>query len=140
MMEADLAQTSLAGTNINQRVIDQLQPGDVLVVDIYGKVEDGSWVGDNLTTAIYVATGNGFIIHGGIRDLEGITGIEAPVYHRGAHPTVYTDMMLTGVNVPVRIDNVTVMPGHIVLGDREGVTFIPPHFVEGLIEYSQGQR
>ena len=39
--------------------------------------------------------------------------------------------MLTGINVPVRIGNVTVMPGDLVVGDREGVYFIPPQFAQG---------
>ena len=35
------------GRNNNQRVIDSLQPGDVLVVDLFGKIEGGTFVGDN---------------------------------------------------------------------------------------------
>src|SRR5262249_54486145 len=35
-----------AGRNPNQRVIDMLQPGDVIVVDLFGKVEGGTFVGD----------------------------------------------------------------------------------------------
>src|SRR5882762_1449223 len=40
----------------HQRVIDRLQPGDVLVVDLFGKIEQGTIVGDNLATAIFAAT------------------------------------------------------------------------------------
>src|SRR5215469_13401725 len=60
------------GHNGNQRVIDTLKPGDVLVVDLFGKLEGGTIVGDNLATAIYVATKTGFVVDGAIRDLEGI--------------------------------------------------------------------
>src|SRR2546426_731400 len=45
------------GPSQNQRVIDMLRPGDVIVVDLFGKIENGTFVGDNLATAIYVATG-----------------------------------------------------------------------------------
>jgi regulator of RNase E activity RraA len=34
--------------------------------------------------------------------------------------------MLTGINVPIRIGDVTVMPGDIAIGDPEGITFVPP--------------
>ncbi|MEO7652773.1 MAG: RraA family protein, partial [Bryobacteraceae bacterium] len=63
----------------NQRVIDMLQPGDVLVVDLFGKVESGAFLGDNLARAIRIATGNGFIVNGGVRDLQGLVRIGVPI-------------------------------------------------------------
>jgi regulator of RNase E activity RraA len=121
------------GRNHNQRVIDMLRPGDVVVVDLFGKVEQGTFVGDNLATAIFAATRTGFVVDGSIRDLEGIYPIEMAAYFRGVHPTALGNVMLTGVNVPVRIGNATVMPGDVVFGDREGVYFVPPQFVEEIL-------
>jgi regulator of RNase E activity RraA len=125
------------GQNANQRVIDMLQPGDAVVVDLFGKVDHGTFVGDNLATAIYSATKAGFVIDGGIRDLEGIFPIEMAGYFRGVHPSAIGNVMLTGVNVPVRIGNATVMPGDLVFGDREGVYFVPPHLVEEILEKAE---
>jgi hypothetical protein len=34
----------------------------------------------------------------------------------------------------VRVGNVTVMPGDLVLGDAEGVYFIPPHLVQQTVD------
>ncbi len=121
------------GRNHNQRVIDMLRPGDVVVVDLFGKIEQGTFVGDNLATAIFAATRTGFVVDGSIRDLEGIYPIELAAYFRGVHPTALGNVMLTGVNVPVRIGNATVMPGDVVFGDREGVYFVPPQFVEEIL-------
>jgi regulator of RNase E activity RraA len=59
--------------------------------------------------------------------------LNIPVYVRGFHVTAIGNVMLTGINVPVRIGNATVMPGDLVLGDREGLTFIPPHVVEDVV-------
>jgi regulator of RNase E activity RraA len=42
--------------------------------------------------------------------------------------------MLTGINIPVRIGNVTVMPGDLVFGDREGIYFIPPQEVKNVLD------
>ncbi len=117
----------------NQWVIDLLQPGDVVVVDLFGKIEGGTFVGDNLAAAIYAATKTGFIIDGAIRDLEGIYPLDMAGYFRGVHPTPIANVMLTGINTPVRIGETTVMPGDVVLGDREGVYFIPPHLVEEVV-------
>jgi 4-hydroxy-4-methyl-2-oxoglutarate aldolase len=119
---------------INQRVIDLLQPGDVVVVDLFGKIDGGTFVGDNLATAIFSATKTGFVIDGGIRDLEGIHELDMAAYFRGVHPTPIANVMLTGINIPIRIGDTTVMPGDVVLGDREGVYFIPPHLVEEVMK------
>jgi regulator of RNase E activity RraA len=122
------------GRNANQRVIDTLQSGDVLVVDLFGKIEDGTMVGDNLATAVYAATKTGLVVNGAIRDLEGIYPIDMSVYVRGVHPTPIGNVMLTGVNVPIRIGSATVMPGDVVFGDREGIYFIPPQFVKEILD------
>ncbi len=125
------------GSSQNQRVIDLLEPGDVVVVDLFGKIENGTFVGDNLATAIWVATGAGIVINGAIRDLEGIQPLGMPAYIRGIHPSAIGNVMLMGINVPIRVGNVTVMPGDVVFGDNEGVTFVPPHLVERVITRSE---
>lgn len=119
----------------NQIAIDMLQPGDVLVVDLFGKKVDGTIVGDNLFYYVMKATkGGGLVVDGSIRDLDGISKIDMPAYFRSADPTPIGNVMLTGINVPVRIGGVTVMPGDLVVGDREGVYFIPPQFVKQILD------
>ena len=119
----------------NQFAIDMLQPGDVLIVDLFGKKDGGTIVGDNLFYYVMKAThGGGLVVDGAIRDLEGISEMDMPAYFRSAHPSYITNVMLTGINVPVRIGNATVMPGDLVLGDREGVYFIPPQLVQAVLD------
>ena len=119
----------------NQVAIDMLQPGDVLVVDLFGKKDGGTIVGDNLFYYIMKATkGGGMVVDGAIRDLEGISEMDMPAYFRSSHPSYITNVMLTGINIPVRIGNVTVMPGDLVVGDQEGVYFIPPQFVKEIMD------
>jgi regulator of RNase E activity RraA len=121
----------------NQTAIDMLQPGDVLVVDMFGKKVDGTIVGDNLFYYVMKAThGGGLVVDGSIRDLDGIANIDLPAYFRSADPTPIGNVMLTGVNVPIRIGGVTVMPGDLVVGDREGVYFIPPQFVKEILDHA----
>ncbi len=129
IIESD-AKASGLGKNGNQRVIDALKPGDVLVVDLFGKIDGGTFAGDNLATAIHASTGNGFVIDGAVRDLDGIYPLDIPIYVRGFHVSAISDVMLMGINVPIRIGNTTVIPGDLVVGDREGLTFVPPHVVE----------
>jgi regulator of RNase E activity RraA len=119
----------------NQTAIDMLQPGDVLVVDLFGKKVNGTIVGDNLFYYVMKATGSGgLVVDGSVRDLNGISEIDMPAYFRAVDPTPIGNVMLTGINIPIRIGNVTVMPGDLVVGDREGVYFIPPQFVKEVLD------
>jgi 4-hydroxy-4-methyl-2-oxoglutarate aldolase len=119
----------------NQTAIDMLQPGDVLVVDLFGKKVGGTIVGDNLFFYTNKATrGGGLVVDGSIRDLDGISEIDMPAYFRDVDPTPIDNVMLTGINVPIRIGGATVMPGDLVVGDREGVYFIPPQFVKEVLD------
>jgi len=85
----------------NQTAIDMLQPGDVLVVDLFGQGEGGTIVGDNLFYYINKATkGAGLVVDGAIRDLDGISEIDMPAYFRKAHPSAIANVIVSGVNVP----------------------------------------
>ena len=119
----------------NQTAIDMLQPGDVLIVDLFGKKVNGTIVGDNLFFYINQAThGGGLVVDGAVRDLDGISEIDMPAYFRAVDPTPIGNVMLTGINVPIRIGGVTVMPGDVVVGDREGVYFVPPQLVQEVLD------
>jgi len=121
----------------NQTAIDMLQPGDVLIVDLFGKKVNGTIVGDNLFFYVNKATnGGGLVVDGSVRDLNGISEIDMPAYFRAVDPTPIGNVMLTGINVPVRIGEVTVMPGDLVVGDREGVYFVPPQFVQEVLDHA----
>lgn len=119
--------------------IDMLVPGDVYVADVYGKIEQGPVIGDNLSTAIFANSGNGVVHNAAVRDLEGIQEIPGFVsYVRGWHPSYASPtIMLLGVNTPVRIGQATVMPGDVVLGKRAGVIFVPPHLAEKVVKTSE---
>ena len=120
---------------MNQTAIDMLQPGDVLVVDLFGKKVNGTIVGDNLFYYVMTATHKGgIVVDGAVRDLDGISEIDMPGYIRSVDPTPIGNVMLTGINIPVRIGDVTVMPGDLAVGDREGVYFIPPQFVKQVLD------
>jgi 4-hydroxy-4-methyl-2-oxoglutarate aldolase len=119
----------------NQTAIDMLQPGDVLVVDLFGKKVNGTIVGDNLFYYVMKATkAGGLVVDGSVRDLDGLSEIDMPAYFRSADPTPIGNVMLTGINIPIRIGGVTVMPGDLVVGDREGVYFVPPQAVKDLLD------
>ena len=119
--------------------IDMLVPGDVYVADVFGKIDQGAVIGDNLATAIYANSGNGVVHDASVRDIDGIQELpHFTSFVRGFHPTFASPtIMLTGVNCPVRIGGATVMPGDVVLGRDDGVVFIPPHLAEQVVKTSE---
>jgi 4-hydroxy-4-methyl-2-oxoglutarate aldolase len=122
----------------NSWVIDTLEPGDVLVVDLFGKIKDGTFAGDNLGTAIYTKSHNGLIVDGSVRDVTGMSEIKGfRVMVRDFDPSALRNVMLMGLNVPIRVGHATVMPGDVAVSDPEGVTFIPPHLAEKVVASAQ---
>ena len=126
------------GRGQNSWVIDTLVPGDVLVVDLFGKIKDGTFAGDNLATSIFTKSKNGLVVNGSIRDVSGISEIQGfRAYVRGVDPSAIAGVTMMGMNVPIRIGEATVMPGDVVVSDPEGLTFIPAHLAEKVADSSE---
>jgi 4-hydroxy-4-methyl-2-oxoglutarate aldolase len=119
---------------MNSWPIDALQQGDVYVADGFGKVVDGTLIGDNLGNAIYANSGNGVVFDAGSRDMEGLAEIDGfNAFVRGFDPSYLMESMLMGINVPIRIGRATVFPGDVVLAKKTGVLFIPAHLAEEVV-------
>ena len=119
------AEGRVSGTN--SWVINELQMGDTMVADGYGKIVEGTLIGSNLGSGIAAHTHSGFIFDAGIRDAEenreipSISTVStAATIHRHGRK-----MQLTGINVPVRIGRAVVLPGDLVVAKEDGVVFIP---------------
>jgi regulator of RNase E activity RraA len=125
----------------NSWVIDELKENDLIVVDLFGKIFDGTFAGDNLTTAIKSKTGTGMIIDGGIRDTQRIFEMEDfNAFIRGYDPSAINNVSMVEINGITRIGEATCMPGDVVLGTRSGVIFIPPHLAEEVVINSESIR
>jgi regulator of RNase E activity RraA len=122
----------------NSWPIDILQPGDVYVADGYGKIADGTLIGDNLGNSIYAKSHRGVVFYGSVRDQEGLEEIKGfNAWIKGQDPSFIFQMMLTTINHPIRIGRATVLPGDVVLAKKFGTIFIPAHLVENLVLTSE---
>jgi len=122
----------IGGTN--SWPIDVLKNGDVYVADSYGKVVDGTLIGDNLGNSIYAKSLRGVIFYGSVRDVEGMEEIKGfNAWTKGYDPSYIQQMMLGGINVPIRIGRATVLPGDVVLAKKGGVIFIPAYLAEEVV-------
>jgi 4-hydroxy-4-methyl-2-oxoglutarate aldolase len=122
----------------NSWPIDILVDGDVYVADSYGKIIDGTLIGDNLGNSIYAKSKRGIIFNGSVRDQEGLSEIKGfNGWFKGQDPSYIMQMSLVSINTPIRIGRAVVLPGDVVLAKKYGVIFIPAHLVEDLVITSE---
>ncbi|MFB9842630.1 RraA family protein [Mucilaginibacter ginsenosidivorans] len=120
--------------NTNSWPIDVLTRGDVYVADGFGKIRGGTLIGDNLGNSIFSKSGNGVIFDGSARDLSGLKDIKGfNAFVRDFDPSYLEGMVLMGLNTPIRIGHAIVLPGDLVISEKEGVLFIPAHLAEKVI-------
>ena len=124
--------------NTNSWPIETLTKGDVYVADGFGKIGGGTLMGSTLATAIFSKTGNGVVFNGASRDLQEIKNIKGfNAFVRDFHPSFLEEMVLMGLNTPIRIGNAMVLPGDLVIAQREGVLFVPAHMAEQVISTAE---
>jgi regulator of RNase E activity RraA len=120
--------------NTNAWPIETLTKGDVYVADGFGKVKGGTLIGDNLGNSIFSKSGNGVIFDGSARDLQGLKEIHGfNAFVRDFDPSYLEEMVLMGLNTPIRIGRAVVLPGDLVISEKEGVLFIPAHLAEKVV-------
>jgi regulator of RNase E activity RraA len=130
----DIGKTEKRIGATNSWPIDVLKNGDIYVADSYGKIVDGTLIGDNLGNAIYAKSMRGVIFYGSVRDIEGLAEIDGfNAWMKGYDPSYIQQMMLGGINVPIRIGRATVLPGDAVLAKKGGVVFIPAHLLDTVV-------
>ncbi|MBC7759319.1 MAG: RraA family protein [Phormidesmis sp. FL-bin-119] len=120
--------------NTNAWPIDVLTKGDIYVADGFGKIDGGTLMGSTLATSIFTKSGNGVVFDGAARDVQGLAEIKGfNAFVRDFHPSFLENMLLMGLNTPVRIGKVMVLPGDLVIGGRIGVLFVPAHLAEQVV-------
>tara|TARA_B110000305_G_C19419779_1_gene630196 strand:+ start:38 stop:1006 length:969 start_codon:yes stop_codon:yes gene_type:complete len=120
--------------NTNSWPIEMLSKGDVYVADGFGKIDAGTLMGATLATSIYSKSGNGVVFNGSSRDLKAISQIAGfNAFVRDFHPSFLEEMVVMGLNVPIRIGGAIVLPGDLVIAQQEGVLFVPAHLADQVV-------
>jgi 2-keto-4-pentenoate hydratase/2-oxohepta-3-ene-1,7-dioic acid hydratase in catechol pathway/regulator of RNase E activity RraA len=116
------------GLNAQKRAVEQVRPGEILVIEARGDPTAGT-VGDLLALRAQVRGATGIVTDGAIRDSETLRNqLAIPVYYAAAHPAVLGRRHVPWeVNVAVACAGVTVVPGDIIVGDGDGVIVVPVH-------------
>ena len=118
--------------------IDRAVPGDVIVVDAGGAL-DNALMGE-LMLAYAIKKGVvGFVIDGAIRDLDNFRETNLPTWAAGVtHRGPYKDGP-GELNVPIAIDGMVIHPGDIVIGDSDGVLCVPIDEAETVLKATQAK-
>ena len=115
------------GLNAQKRAVEQVRPGEILVIEARGDPTAGT-VGDILALRAQVRGAAGIVTDGAIRDSQALQAMDLPVYYGATHPAVLGRRHVPWeVNATIACAGVTVMPGDIVVGDGDGVIVIPAH-------------
>jgi 2-keto-4-pentenoate hydratase/2-oxohepta-3-ene-1,7-dioic acid hydratase in catechol pathway/regulator of RNase E activity RraA len=116
------------GLNAQKRAVEQIRPGEILVIEARGDLTAGT-VGDILALRAQVRGARGIVTDGAIRDSETLrTSLDIPVYYGATHPAVLGRRHVPWeVNTTIACAGVTVTPGDIIVGDGDGVLVIPVH-------------
>jgi regulator of RNase E activity RraA len=114
-----------AGPQLNYKSAEEAQPGDVLVFDAGGETRAG--VSGGVTTVRFLVRGGaGLVIDGAMRDVPELEAMPIQTYMRRGHASSVAPLMMSvDYQVPVRIGNVTVIPGDILVGESTGILVIP---------------
>jgi len=114
------------------------RPGDILVVHVSGGVEAGYW-GDILNEAALAQGLGGLVIDGGVRDTAGLATAAFPVFSNGVciRGTGKDYDATAWLQQPVRMGEVLIQPGDLVVGDRDGVVVLPRAGVDAVVEAAQ---
>jgi 2-keto-4-pentenoate hydratase/2-oxohepta-3-ene-1,7-dioic acid hydratase in catechol pathway/regulator of RNase E activity RraA len=121
------------GMNAQKRAIDQVQAGEVLVMEARGETTAGT-IGDILALRAKVRGAAGIVTDGAVRDRVAIGELPIPVYHRSVHPAVLGRRHVPWeTDVPIACAGVLVCPGDTIVGDADGVVVLPDHLLEDIV-------
>jgi regulator of RNase E activity RraA/2-keto-4-pentenoate hydratase/2-oxohepta-3-ene-1,7-dioic acid hydratase in catechol pathway len=129
-----------AGMNAQKRAIEEIRPGEVLVIEARGDPTAGT-IGDILGLRAQVRGAAGIVTDGAIRDSAALARLEIPAYHAAVHPAVLGRRHVPWESgVVVACAGVTIQPGDILVGDADGVVVLPPAIAAGVLADAREQE
>ncbi len=128
------------GMNAQKRAVEQIRPGEILVIEARGDPTAGT-VGDILALRAQIRGAKGIVTDGAIRDSAALRDLSIPVYYAATHPAVLGRRHVPWeTNVTVACAGVTVMPGDIIAGDADGVVVVPRHLAREVAQDAAEQE
>lgn len=129
--------SSPAGDNLMlHQALYVAQPGSIMVVEVGGGYEYGYW-GEIMTIAAQERKIAGLVIDGCVRDADLIEKFGFPVFARGLSIRGTGKDAGGSINQPIKIGDVTINPGDLIIGDRDGLVVIAANEAPSALDASQ---
>jgi regulator of RNase E activity RraA len=129
--------TSGPRRHLGTAAVEAASPGDVIAIDHGGRLEAAGW-GGILSLAAKVKGVAGVIVDGACRDVDESRDVELPIYARAGTPiTARGRIVEESFNEPIRIGDVAVRPGDLVIADWSGVVFVSQDRAEEIVQAAE---
>ncbi|MFH8221014.1 fumarylacetoacetate hydrolase family protein [Streptomyces sp. NPDC018057] len=139
-LREDLFQKYGNGMNAQKRAVEELRPGQVLVMDARRDPTAGT-IGDILALRAKMRGAAGIVTDGALRDSAAVAALDLPTYYAAEHPAVLGRRHVPwDTGVPVACGGALVQPGDILVGDADGVVVVPPDLAGQLAADSAEQE
>jgi regulator of RNase E activity RraA len=111
--------------NAQKRAVEQVRPGEVLVIEARQEQTAGT-IGDILALRAQVRGAAGIVTDGAVRDSAALAALDIPTFHAAPHPAVLGRRHVPWeTDVTLACAGVTVQPGDVIVGDADGVIVLP---------------
>ncbi|MBG9390470.1 RraA family protein [Caenimonas aquaedulcis] len=121
------------------RALDMAKPGDVIVVEA-GAALNTAIVGAMMSRYAKTRGIEALVIDGAIRDVDELEAMDFAVVARGATPNGPHKSGPGEIGFPIAVSSLSIAPGDLVMGDRDGVIVVPRDSADALVEIAEARH